>query len=424
MKRRTVQQFFSNRFSIHKSTVVIVIIIGCVVTAVRCTQHNNAKDETGTKVQYTDYAGSEKCISCHKEAYDSFVHTAHYLTGAPAEEKFLKGSFVPGTNSYHYNSQLQIDMEKKDTGYYQTVYYKGEKKISMRFDMVIGSGTKGQSFLTWRDNKLFQLPITYYTEANQWSVSPGLRTDKVVIDKPVSSRCMECHSTFVQALGEPQLDPMEFDRNRVLLGVGCEKCHGPAAKHVAFQTANPEEKKAKYIVNPASFSRQLQLDACAVCHASNISKTKPSFQFTPGKSITAYFKVDSINQSAVNNGNIDVHGNQYGLMTSSKCFRLSEKLTCNSCHNSHKNEKGNTALFSQRCIACHNTTETAFQTPSHKQVIAIDKNCIDCHMPVQQSRAIAVKLQDEEKMSASLIRSHFISVYEEEAKKFLKAQKK
>lgn len=417
------KRFFQNKISIHKTTVVIIAIMGCVFTAIRCT-NNNEQKEISTEVQYSDYAGSGKCISCHKEVYDSFVHTAHYLTGKPAEEQFIKGSFTPGSNSYQYNSQLHIDMEKTDSGYYQVVYYKGDKKMSMRFDMVIGSGTKGQSFLTWRDNKLFQLPITYYTEANQWSVSPGLRTDKVVIDKAITSRCMECHSSFVQALGHPQLEPMEFDRSKVIMGVDCEKCHGPAAKHVEFQAANPQEKSGKHIVNPASLSRQLQLDVCAVCHASNISKTKPSFQFIPGKSLLDYFKVDSLSQVAVNNGNIDVHGNQYGLMTSSKCFRMSDKLTCNSCHNSHANEKGSTALFSQRCIDCHSTTDATFQTASHKQVIAIDKNCIDCHMPTQPSRAIAVKLQGEEKMSASLIRSHFISVYDEATKNFLKAQKK
>jgi hypothetical protein len=45
----------------------------------------------------------------------------------------------------------------------------------MRFDMVIGSGVMGQSFLTWRNNKLYQLPITYFTAADQWSNSPGFQ---------------------------------------------------------------------------------------------------------------------------------------------------------------------------------------------------------------------------------------------------------
>jgi hypothetical protein len=37
---------------------------------------------------------------------------------------------------------------------------------------------------------------------------------------------------------------------------------------------------------------------------------------------------------------------------------------------------------------------------------------------------IAVKLQDEERLRASLIRSHFISVYADETKKFMAAQLK
>jgi hypothetical protein len=115
------------------------------------------------------------------------------------------------------------------------VYFKGEEKKAMRFDMVIGSGVMGQSFLSWGNNKLYQLPITFFTAANQWSNSPGLRSDKVVINKPVTSRCLECHASYAQGISGPPLEPMEFDHNKIIYGVNCEKCHGPAAKHGRFE---------------------------------------------------------------------------------------------------------------------------------------------------------------------------------------------
>ena len=57
------------------------------------------------------------------------------------------------------------------------------------------------------------------------------------------------------------------------MGVDCEKCHGPAARHVEFQTQNPKETIAKFIINPAGFSRQQSLDMCALCHGGRLQKT-------------------------------------------------------------------------------------------------------------------------------------------------------
>jgi hypothetical protein len=33
-----------------------------------------------------------------------------------------------------------------------------------RFDYVIGSGGKGQTYLYWKGDLLFQLPVSYWTE--------------------------------------------------------------------------------------------------------------------------------------------------------------------------------------------------------------------------------------------------------------------
>ena len=46
----------------------------------------------------------------------------------------------------------------------------------------------------------------------------------------------------------------------------------------------------------------------------------------------------------------------------------------------------------------------------------ITKNCIDCHMPAQPSKAITIFLEGEEVPRASFVRSHFIGIYPEENK--------
>ncbi len=310
-------------------------------------------------------------------------------------------------------------MEKRADGFYQVEYFRGKEKKAKRMDIVMGSGTMGQSSLYWREQNLFQLPITYFSAADQWSNSPGF-PDKVVFNRVITSRCMECHSTYVKTLSPPGREPEAFDHQKIIYGVDCEKCHGPGAAHVKFHKEQANDTTAKHIINPAVFSRQQKLDLCALCHGGRLQKTTPSFQFAAGDALADHFILDT---TAPDPEKIDVHGNQYGLLRASKCFKMSETLTCNSCHDPHKNEKGKTALFSQRCMSCHNQGHEA-SCPMEKKIgKSIVSNCIDCHMPLKPSRAIAVFLPGSAVPTAAMIRSHYISVYPQETEKLLKQMK-
>lgn len=361
---------------------------------------------------FEDYAPTASCANCHAKIYESHLKTAHYLTGQPAYKKFILGSFSKGKNEYWYSPQIRLAMEQRDSSFYQVAYFKGEEKKAMRFDLVIGSGVLGQSYLTWRKDRLYQLPITYFTAADQWSNSPGFPKGKVMIDRPVSSRCLECHISYAQPiLGEDPLEPNQFEKNKFIYGVDCQKCHGPAMKHVDYQLQHPEEKKASFIVNPSQLSPALQLDICGLCHGGNLQKTKPSFSFTAGQKLDDFFTVDSILDPTATANSIDVHGNQLGLLKASACFRKTPSMTCSTCHNLHEDQRGQTAVFSNKCQSCHAIESASFQTPSHSNKNLVKSNCIDCHMPLQTSKAIAVDVQGSETPKASKLRSHWIAIY-------------
>src|SRR5690606_40297129 len=68
-----------------------------------------------------------------------------------------------------------------------------------RFDIVVGSGRKGQSYLYWRSDLLFQLPISHWTGIG-WANSPGYRDGGANFNRPVPPRCLECHSTYAASL--------------------------------------------------------------------------------------------------------------------------------------------------------------------------------------------------------------------------------
>lgn len=409
-----------------RAIIIIFLIVSCFFVLVQCIDNGEKKhiqlqvqDKTDNdkKTSFNQYAGAAACIVCHKNIYESFAQTSHSFTSMPASEKSIKGSFKPGKNIFPFHPGLYVEMEKRDSGLFEVAYSKGTERIAKRFDIVTGSGAKGQTYLTWYKNELFQLPISYLTSANQWANSPGFPPQRIVFNRPITSRCMECHSTYASVISPPGKEPEEYDHNQILYGVECERCHGPGEKHVQYETRYPKDPIARYIVNPARLSRQQNLDLCALCHGGRLQKTKPSFEFIAGDRLDQFFVKDTL---APNSNSIDVHGNQYGLLQESKCFRLSTTMTCNTCHNTHENERGNVTLFSQRCMTCHNKEHNTFCKINPSLVSSISSNCIDCHMPKQPSMSVALLLPGDMLPTAALIHTHLIKVYPEESKKILK----
>ncbi|MFC0774925.1 multiheme c-type cytochrome [Terrimonas alba] len=413
-------------------TIVTALMIISVFALTKCITNEKEKKEEGKekadtvaytrKISFEKFAGSATCANCHKDIFAKHIKTGHYLTSQPALEKFVLGSFKPGKNEYDYSPLTKVVMEKRDSGLFQVVYQQGEERYALHFDIVTGSGAKGQSYLYWRNNRLFQMPVTYYTAADQWSNSPGF-PDKVVLNRPITSRCLECHATYADIISTPGKEPEEFDHNKMLFGVDCEKCHGPGAEHVEFQTRNPADTRGKYMINPASFTRQQNLDLCGLCHGGALEKLKPSFEYVAGEPLSNYFKEKKISNPTPMYDNVDVHGNQLGLLKASKCFTASN-LTCNNCHNTHENERGKTALFSQRCMTCHQPGHSNFCTIKSIPRSSLKANCIDCHMPATKSQAITLLLPGQSVPTAASVRSHFIAVYPQKVKDFVTGKEK
>ncbi len=411
-----------------RHTLVIFFILSCFFILVQCINNSNNTNEISKEksilaearnVNFKQYAGSVTCATCHKKIYESHLLTNHYLTSAPASEKSIKGSFQKDKNIFPFNPSLFVAMEKRDSGLYEVAFSKGIEKVARRFDIVTGSGAKGQTYLSWKGNELFQLPISYLTSANEWANSPGF-PNKVIYNRPITSRCLECHSTYANVISAPEKEPEEYDHNQIIYGVDCEKCHGPAAKHVEYETQNPKDPIGKYIINPAKFSRQQSLDLCGLCHGGRLQKIKPSFEFIAGDTLSQYFVP---NTSGPVTKDIDVHGNQLGLLKESKCFQISATMTCVTCHNPHENERGKVTLFSVRCMTCHNKEHGTFCKIDPSTVSSIKNNCIDCHMPKQPSMSVALMLPGADIPTAALIHTHLIKVYPEETKKFIEKKK-
>jgi hypothetical protein len=404
----------------RKSLLVLSSIILGAILFIECTS-NQAREKSlkpAAKVQFSEFAGSQACAACHKDIYDTHIHTAHFHTSEPATKNSIKGSFTDGKNRFEFNPDEYIAMEKRNGRLYQVAYFQGQEERAEPFDITTGSGKRGQTYLYWKNNRLFQLPISYFTSLNLWTNSPGF-SNRVAFSRPITSRCLECHSTYFQKLSDQEEDE-EFSKTNIIYGVDCEKCHGPGARHIAFHSKNPGEKTGRFIINTEKLTRQQNLDLCRLCHGGRLKKTTTSFSFQPGDSLSGFFTWDNTPPSP---GDIDVHGNQYGLLAASKCFQGSQ-MTCLTCHNPHKNEENMMQTYSQRCMNCHNKEHNNFCKLKDQEKHNITSNCIDCHMPELSSRAIMVLLQGETIPTPASMHTHYITIYPEQTKKYLSAKHK
>jgi len=241
-------------------------------------------------------AGTPSCGSCHQTIWDSYRQTAHSLSSSRASSDSIRGSFVEGRNVLRTGSaEVYFKMERQGGAFYQTAYDHGKSRRE-RFDLVMGSGRRGQSYLYLNSGTLYQLPVSYSALADGWVTSPGYPDGQANFDREIRPSCMACHSTLIT--GE------------LLSGITCRKCHGAGELHPG-------------ILNPAHLDREAEIAVCGACHSGMDSDPKA-----------------------------EVHGNQVGLLRRSRCFQASAGMTCATCHNVHRVER-NLAALSAKCLECH-----------------------------------------------------------------------
>ncbi|HMI77209.1 MAG TPA: multiheme c-type cytochrome [Ferruginibacter sp.] len=372
------------------------------------------KTEAFNDLRGQAFAGSGTCRQCHQAIYDSVLLSAHFNATAPASKENVHGNFNAGSNSFVYDKDTRVVMEDRDSGLYQVVYINGKEKGVYRFDITFGL-RNAQTWLYWLDDKTYELPVSYYTSVHTWATSPGFSARQPDFKRFIGRDCFECHSSNIRSeLNASTAGISEvLVKSSLIYGIDCERCHGPAAGHVNYHIEYPEIKTAKHIISIKSLGQQQKLDMCAVCHSGNDKlKIESRFKFRPGDTLANFFMASG----RTGTSDFDVHGNQYRLMSESKCILVSKKMNCSSCHNPHTNANNDLAVYSQKCMSCHTQGGNNFCPMADSIGPSIKNNCIDCHMPEKPSEAISFRLPGNSQTTSYLLRTHRIATYPVEAK--------
>ena len=367
----------------------------------QCTQDSpSAVDPRGET-----YAAPATCIQCHRPVVDGYLQHAHFHSSQEAPDDLQHSPITLHTDTFVFNENTKVGIEHRSDGWYQVAHVNGKNVHEERIDLVFGAGESAYTFGFWHDDKLMQHPLNYMVNEQEWVNSPGFPAEQIYFGRTIVTRCLECHSSFVQSYkvstGPLQMEET-FDKSSLLLGIDCQRCHGPAAEHVQFHQAHPDAEEPHAMVRFGELSRIQKMDACGICHSgTGVLNFSDAFFFKPGDTLHYFPEYsDFIDRDP------DVHGKQKQLLEASQCYLLSD-LDCTTCHSSHTEEVATLASYSQKCIQCHQQVDHTAITGN----AVLQDNCIDCHMPIRESKVIGFQRSEGLGTAPYKQRTHRIAVY-------------
>ena len=336
----------------------------------------------------TAYVGDAACAACHTSA--AAVYRQH-----PMAQSFhqLTPPVAP-LDSPLYNAATGFSYTVLRVGsqWYQEEYLEGPAgkrlhDLRRRMDFVMGSGHVGRTYFTAQNGRLFQLPLTWYRQ-HGWDFSPGYEINNARFDRVLPDRCLACHGSYPR--------PIPFLEGKYAAlppGIGCERCHGPGALHVAERQAGGGRRLAagreydNTIVNPARLPLERRLDVCEQCHVHTtvtvLREGRDAFSYLPSQPLSdqvAFFKVA---------GSIDIVSHADRLRQSA-CFIATRgtprPLECATCHDPHQPPPA-LPERSRPCVTCHAAAALAQQlAPAARRDHIASADCVGCHMPRVRER--------------------------------------
>lgn len=333
-----------------------------------------------------EYTGDEACASCHEDLYASYqthgmARSLYAMTPERVVEDFADIEVIHAPSGFRYT------VRERDGAFWQEEYRLDEQgrkthQLAREIEYVVGSGTAARTYLTEEGGRYYELPLTWYTQARRWDLSPGYEEGNGRFSRLIPAQCMSCHN----GVSEP-VDFVSGKYTEIADGIGCERCHGPGALHVEARLTDPEPADSidYTIVNPAHLSLDRRLDVCQQCHLSGtislLRQDRKAFDYRASEPLAAHVALFELEKEEEGTIAVISHADR---MKMSACFQASPAMDCTTCHNPHEGfrEEG-PAYFNATCMDCHATDalQASMTTPTLREQHASGTDCFGCHMP-------------------------------------------
>ncbi len=330
-------------------------------------------------VQEPGHVGSHACKGCHEEIFASYARHSMARSGMRAlsslDQRWLARIFDAGARARipHERSGFAYRPFRRGDRYFieETATGSDGRPMVARVQELthaLSAGTYGLAFYFRQGKELYHVPIDYYAKLDRWGLDPFAMGANARFTRALGPFCISCHSDY--PLRSASTDTVFYDP--LPAGVGCERCHGPGARHA--ETLRPEDT-----INPARLSPARQLDVCTQCHLQSWSVARAGrheFSFRPGEPLAGFRMNYLPDPPEPDRFELLSHS---GRLVESACWRGSGgRLVCTSCHDPHQSStEMPPAWWDDRCNACHAERPC---TESSAARAARGNHCVACHM--------------------------------------------
>ncbi len=310
------------------------------------------------------YAGSRACADCHPNQFTGWgnsLHNAPLKTVAELGDRIFVND-ANGNNANDFRDGLDLQTQPAFAAFGNNapvLSFSGGKYFATIGGVTYevqrthgGNGYWKQRFQTRIGNSYYILPFQYNEktveyvqyDASQWYDGTAPRftapygSDNLVVQfgalgqtgnlgtqRSFENRCAGCHQTGLAVLAQTTsyggTDVEEVVTGYSELNIGCERCHGPGAKHAA--TRNPAD-----IINPENFKAlgvvglRASNQVCGSCHsrgegnATILSGTSPLSLEYPARLDLGTLRLPLPGESVVDNS----AGNPYVILNTSSAY--------------------------------------------------------------------------------------------------------
>lgn len=331
------------------------------------------------------FVGTEACRDCHRAQYEDWRGSDHDLAMDVATEATVLGDFDGAELSAH---GVRSRFFRRDGGFF--VWTEGPDGEMAEFQVthVFGHDPLQQYLVPFPGGRMQALHLAWDRVRGRWFhlyPEQDIPADDWLHwtrnGQNWNGMCAECHSTNLVKGYDPGID--SYSTTWSDIDVGCEACHGPGSRHVAWAEVPPMARPDLADSGLAVRTRDLEgpelVELCAPCHSRRAELG--DYDHTTAELLDRHLPSLLREGLYFADGQILDEVYVYGSFLQSKMY--ARGVSCRDCHSSHGlalHREGN-AL----CLQCHRGEE--YDSRDHhfhkKEVEGRPSEgalCVRCHM--------------------------------------------
>jgi len=377
----------------------IVIILSIPLYTLK-TKYMRSLSDSLPPYQVSTFVGSKKCMDCHKIEYDKWRGSHHDLAMDEANQTTVLADFDNAVFEY---SGVTSRFFRKDNQFFVQTQGPDGKMGEFERKYTFGVDPLQQYLVPFPGGRLQCLPLAWDAKEKKWyhlypdePIDPGDWLYWTNAGQNWNGMCAECHSTNLKKNYDYKNDSYQTTWSDI--DVGCEACHGPGSRHVAWaEMPNMARPQTVYNyeleVKSGGISSRDLVELCAPCH----SRRAALGDYTHSEPDLLDSLLPSLLEEGMYfpDGQILEEDYVYGSFTQSKMY--DRDVRCSDCHDVHslKLIKEGNAL----CLQCHrgeiyDTKDHHFHKKKGEEGECIKSadgrlqfdvgsgaECVQCHMP-------------------------------------------